>query len=410
MLIMIEKTILARLKRVWQGQEKDRIIWNEGILPNFISPNGEYNPSSFTCYELYKILQESFSYQNLYKHLRKYEMEEFLTSKLVINKNNRKERIYSFSKKRLLNKDIHRIDHIRNRYGKVEARKLFELIQEYNQPKKIYDNYIKKKISKNTAINILQYIINEGCDMFEKHQLESSFLFNSLTYIIKISKKDKLLFSYLEEIIVSHEDDGLRETAVGYVKKYFPKLFETNLSRYLEGKYFFASYSSKSLDDYILTNDANFRYRRFERKLKDLKDGKLLDLHLLAKEKLKKFRTYTHILRSGDYDPLINRLIYNWNISVVYNEIKNFEQEIYENIISVNLRNEIYELWRLKYKGFYFGLKIFNTVLDIKEKDIFVAIPPLHQIKDKGSKWVYHSYKSPIKMFSDKTDFIIYLF
>ena len=72
---MIEKTILARLKRKWQGQEKDRVIWNQGIVPNFISPNGEYNPSSFTCYQLWIILQDSFSYQNLYKHLKYYELE-----------------------------------------------------------------------------------------------------------------------------------------------------------------------------------------------------------------------------------------------------------------------------------------------------------------------------------------------
>ena len=74
---MNEKTILARLKRKWQGQEKDRIIWNEGIVPNFITLDGIYNPISFTCYQLYKILQESFSYQNLYKYLRKYEIEGF---------------------------------------------------------------------------------------------------------------------------------------------------------------------------------------------------------------------------------------------------------------------------------------------------------------------------------------------
>ena len=54
MLIMNDKTILARLKRRWQGQEKDRVIWSQGILPNFISPNGEYKPISFTCYHYHK--------------------------------------------------------------------------------------------------------------------------------------------------------------------------------------------------------------------------------------------------------------------------------------------------------------------------------------------------------------------
>ena len=107
----------------------------------------------------------------------------------------------------------------------------------------------------------------------------------------------------------------------------------------------------------------------------------------------------------GDYDPLINCLVYNWGyISVAYNEIKNFEQEPYENILSANLRNKQNEFWRLTNRNFYFSLKIFKTVLNIKEQDIFVAFPPLHK-HEKG--WMF--YKSPIKIFSEKTDFIIYL-
>lgn len=404
MLIMNDKTLLARLKRSWQGQEKDRIIWNEGIVPNFIALDEIYNPISFTCYQLYKILQDSFSYQNLYKYLRKYEMEESLTSELVINKDNRKERIYSFSKKSLT-WGLYKINYIQNKNEKVEAQKLFELIQEYNHPKKIYNAYNKKKISKDYALDALRYIINEGGDIFEKHRLESSFLLNSLKYIIKISKKDRSLFSFLESIVVSHEDSGLQEKAVEYIKKYFPKLFEINLSRYLEGKHFYNPYSSKSLDDYILTNKERSRYKGLRRhgiNLEKIKDQKLLDLHLLAGEKLKKFSSYSRLINYYDYDPLMNRLIYSWNVSVVYNEIKGFEQKPYASQ-SVDLRNKPNNHYYCN-KEFYFALKIFKTVLDIKEQDILVAIPPPKI--EKGGWW---SYYTPFKMFSKKTKVIIYL-
>lgn len=253
---MTEKTILARLKRKWQGQEKDRIIWNEGILPNFITPNGKYSPSSFTCYELYKILQESFSYQNLYKHLRKYEMEEFLTSELVINKNNRKERIYSFSERGSKRK-LYTIKYIQNKDEKVKAQELFEMIQKYNLPKKIYNDYNMKKISKNNALNTLQYIINQG-NLFDGHQLETSLFCNSLDYFVKISQKDENLFAYLEEIVVCHEEKELQNKAFNYIEKCFPNLQFTQLSKFKkENEGYFSK--SVSLDDYILTNERFIR-------------------------------------------------------------------------------------------------------------------------------------------------------
>ena len=411
MLIMNDKTILARLKRSWQGQEKDRLIWNEGIIPNFISPNGEYNPISFTCYQLFKILQDSFSYQNLYKHLKKYEIENFLVSKLITNENNRKERIYSFPK-RILTWGIHTIKYVQNKEEKVESQKLFELIQEYNHPKKIYNDYVKKKISKDTALNTLQHVINEGGDIFENHRLESSFLLSSLKYVVKISKKDDALFSYLEAIVVSHIDGNLQEKAVEYIKKYFPKLFEINLSRYLEGKYFHTSYySSKTLDDYILTDERLSRFRRFGSSFKQLKDRKLLDFDVKAKEKLGKYRRYYSELNRGDYDVLTNSLVYRWGrVRVACNEIKGFEQEPYKIVLSADLRKQnkrhiVYnDLWRLTDRNFYFSLKIFTTVLNIKEKDVMVAIPFLHT-NERG----WDVYKSRIKMFSEKTDFIIYI-
>lgn len=403
---MNDKTILARLRRRWNGQEKDRIIWNQGILPNFISPNGEYKPISFTCYQLYKILQESFSYQNLYKHLKKYEMEGFLISKLITNKNNRKERIYSFSEK-TLRWGCYRIKYILNNHEKIKAQKLFELLQDYNHPKKIYDNYIKKKISKSNALNTLQYIIDLG-SMFENHQLESSFLLNVFKYFVRLSKKDKKLFSYLEEVAISHEKLKLQKKAFDYILKYFPDSPIKNLSRkFTETSYLYFS-KAKNLHDYMLTNGDYSLYRLFrstKNSLKELKDQKLLDFHILAQEKLKKYRIYIQMLSYGDYDPLINCMVYNWShIRVVYKKIKNFEQEPYKIILSANLRNQNNDFWRLTDRNFYFVLKIFNTVLKIKEQDIFVAFPPLHKSERGGMR-----YKSPIKIFSEKTDFIVYL-
>lgn len=400
---MNDRTILARLKRRWQGQEKDCIIWNQGILPNFISPDEEYNPISFTCYQLYKILQESFSYQNLYKHLKKYEMENLLTSNLIIDKNNRKERIYSFSEK-TLRLSLHKIKYIQNNHEKVKAQKLFELIQKYNHPKKIYNEYIKKKISKSNALNTLQYIIDQG-SMFKGHQLESSFLLDSLNYFVKLSKKDKALFSYLEEIAISYENIRLQQKAFDYFLKYFPDSFNTSLSYEFKRIQSWKMSDLKSLQDYILTKERDSHYRSFKRKLNQLKDQKLLDFHSLAQEKLKKYITYIRILNDSDYDPLINRLIYSWGrISIVYNQVKSFEQEPYRNILSVNLGNQKNEFWRLTGKVFYFALKIFKTVLNIKEQDIFVALPPLHKHENGGM-----GYKSPIKLFSEKNEFIVYL-
>lgn len=335
---MNEKTILARLKRKWQGQEKDRIIWNEGIVPNFITLDGIYNPISFTCYQLYKILQESFSYQNLYKYLRKYEIEGLLTSKLIINKNNRKECIYSFSE-RILHFGIYKIDHIQNKYEKVEAQILFELIQKYNHPKKIFSDYNKKKISKTNALDTLQYIIDQG-STFKGHRLEPSFLLDTLKYFVKLSKKEKSLFSYLEEIAISHEDNRLQKEAFDYILKYFPDLLNTKFSYKFEKMPSWYFSKSETLYDHILTNERLSLYRSFKRSIKQLKDQKLLDFHLLAKEKLKDYRTYISKINYGDYDPLIKCLIYGWgSISVAYNKIKNFEQEPYENILSANLRN-----------------------------------------------------------------------
>lgn len=83
-----------------------------------------------------------------------------------------------------------------------------------------------------------------------------------------------------------------------------------------------------------------------------------------------------------------------------YKKIENFEQEPYKIILSANLRNQSNEFyWGLKGRRFYLSLKIFTTALNIKEKDIFVAFPPQHK----------HCYKAPIKIFSEKTEFIIYL-
>ena len=403
---MNDNTILARLKRSWQGQEKDRIIWNQGILPNFISPNGRYNPISFTCYKLYKILQESFSYQNLYKHLKKYEMENFLTSKLIIDKNNRKVRIYSFSE-RTLSWGCYQIKYIQNNHEKVKAQKLFELIQQFYLPKKIYDNYIKKNIPKVNALDTLQYIIDQGSE-FDDHRLELSFLIDTLKYFVKLSKKDKSLFSYLEELAISHEQLGLRKKAFDFILKYFPDFPIKELSRdFIEAPYLYSSIA-KSLNDYILTNELYSLHSPFwppKDRLKDLKDQRLSDFHILAQEKLKKYRTYSRILNYGDYDPLINCLVYIWShIRIVYKKIKSFEQEPYKIILSANLRNQNNEFWRLRDRTFYFALKVFKTVLNIKEQDTFVAFPPLHEHEDGGMR-----YKTPIKIFSEKTDFIIYL-
>lgn len=398
---MIEKTILARLKRKWQGQEKDRIIWNDGII-NFISPSGEYNPISFTCYQLYKILQDSFSYQNLYKHLRKYETEEFLTSKLITNEKNRKERIYSFSK-RILGWGIHTVKYIQDKEEKVESQKLFELIQKYNRPKKIYDMCIKKKITNTNALDTLRYIIDQG-SMFER-QLESAFLQDALKYFVRLNKKDKSLFSYLEEVGMCHENNRLQKKAFDYILKYFPDLFNTDFSHKFEKIKHIDRYKPKSIDDYILTNERLSLFRRFRHFPKQIKDQKLLDFYILANEKLKIFRTYSIALSRGNYDSLTNGLVYEWgHVYVVYKKIKNFEQEPYENILPANLRNQNNDFWRIKDRNFYFSLKIFKIVLNIKEKDIMVAIPFLHTNEVGRMR-----YKSPIKIFSEKTDFIIYL-
>ena len=178
---------------------------------------------------------------------------------------------------------------------------------------------------------------------------------------------------------------------------------EEKLGNKREWKLFFIKIKSEEEKEEVKMNKEE--YRAFKRSLKQLKDQKLLDFHLLAKEKLKNYITYINKINYGDYDPLINCLIYGWgSISVAYNEIKNFEQEPYENILSANLRNKENKFWRITNRNFYFSLKIFKTVLNIKEQDIFVAFPPLHKY-EKG--WDF--YKSPIKIFSEKTDFIIYL-
>lgn len=401
---MNDKTILARLKRSWKSQEKEYVIWNQGILPNFISPNGEYNPISFTCYQLYKILQDSFSYQSIYKYLKKYETEGFLISKHIINKNNRKECIYSFHK-RILALGIYKIGYIQNKDEKVKAQILIELIRKYNNPKRIYNDYNKNLLSKSNALNTLQYIIDQG-SMFNPY-LESSFLLDTLEYFIKISKKDKSLFTYLEEVAVSHECLSLQIKALDYISKHFPDLFNTFLSQKFK-KLQSWNIKLETLDDYILTNEGFSMYRTFrgnDKGLKQLKDQKLLDFNIKAKEKLEKYRSYSHELEYGDYNPLTNSLIYRFGqIYVTYNKIKYFEQESYENVLSADLRKKERKFWQIKDRNFYFCLKIFTTVLNIKEGDVFVAFPPFHK-DEKG----YYFYKSPIKIFSKETDFIIYL-
>ena len=169
-----------------------------------------------------------------------------------------------------------------------------------------------------------------------------------------------------------------------------------------------------SLRDYILTDVKFLRFRRFGSSFKQLKDQKLLDFDVMAKEKLEKYRTYSIELNRGDYDSLTNSLVYRWgNVRVAYNKIKNFEQDPYESILSADLRkqnkkNIVYnEFWKITDRNFYFSLKIFTTVLNIKEKDTMVAFPFKHKIVKKG--WVWETYKSPIKMFSEKTEFIVYL-
>ena len=106
------------------------------------------------------------------------------------------------------------------------------------------------------------------------------------------------------------------------------------------------------------------------------------------------------MLNRGDYDPLTNCLVYWWSsIRVTYKKINDFEQEPYKIILSADLRNQSNEFhWGLKDRRFYLALKIFTTVLNIKEQDIFIAFPFLHDGR----------YKSPIKIFSEKTEFIVY--
>jgi len=396
---MNNKTILARLKRRWQSQENDRIIWNQGILPNFITPNGIYNPKPFTCYQLFKILQKSFSYQNLYKYLRKYEGEEILESKVIINEKNRRERIYFFSEW-VIRRSLYTLKYIQNAHDKPEAQELFETIQEYSQPKQIYNNYINKKISRDNALNVLQYIINQG-EQFEEHKLETLFLLDSLDYFVKMSKKDKNLCFYLEEINVSHNIENLRKKAFEYIRKYFPNY--QNIET-LETFIYPHSHDPESLDDYIKHHKRHFEFRLWRRdRFKDLKDQKLLDFHGLAKEKLGNFSTYMRMLNDGNYDPIINRLVYMWSISLVYKKVENFEQEPFETIISLENLEKGERYWHYGNKAFYFILRIFHTVLGINDKDIYIGI---HK-KPKDSENTWHR-TNPDKIFSEKTDIIVY--
>ncbi len=85
---MVDKSKLARLARQWKSQEIDKVIYN--TLKS-------YNTPPFTCWELHKIINhkkfdEPLSYHSLNYHLRELEKKGYLKSKIVINKNNRKER------------------------------------------------------------------------------------------------------------------------------------------------------------------------------------------------------------------------------------------------------------------------------------------------------------------------------
>lgn len=89
---MVEKSKLARLARQWKSQEIDKGIYD--TLEH-------YKPPHFTCWELHKVINhkkfdEPLSYHSLNYHLRELEKKGYLKSKIVLNKNNRKERRFTY--------------------------------------------------------------------------------------------------------------------------------------------------------------------------------------------------------------------------------------------------------------------------------------------------------------------------
>ena len=91
---MVDKSKLARLARQWKSQEIDKVIYN--TLEH-------YKPPHFTCWELHKAINhkkfnEPLSYHSLNYHLRELEKKGYLKSKIVVNKNNRKERRFIYKK------------------------------------------------------------------------------------------------------------------------------------------------------------------------------------------------------------------------------------------------------------------------------------------------------------------------
>jgi hypothetical protein len=113
----------ANLQRQTQGHNLDRFIWWMGIQL-FAYHQGKFDPQPFTGYHLWKLLTQvlkaltlkqqqlltawhiqELSRYNLYYHLARYEQEGYLTSEMVLNPKNRKERHYRMTTTDILHFD-----------------------------------------------------------------------------------------------------------------------------------------------------------------------------------------------------------------------------------------------------------------------------------------------------------------
>ncbi|MFX0070816.1 MAG: hypothetical protein ACFFAO_06975 [Candidatus Hermodarchaeota archaeon] len=85
----------------------------------------------------------------------------------------------------------------------------------YRSPEDIYSNFINKKISKKEALSQLMRLVESVSDFKIKVK--------SIEIIVKFEDKSKNLFNFLENYLISDENEFIRATAAKTIAFCFPK-------------------------------------------------------------------------------------------------------------------------------------------------------------------------------------------